>query len=301
MLAVIVPYYNYLRDETRIKNTLNFLEYLRGFKDVFSIVIESVLPDHDYLFRNVEVANKYCGAYVPTSCKSIIWRKENLINLAMPLVVCDAFAWIDSDLTFISPTWPRLTLDELKKVEVAQMFELAHWLDKDGSLDHSQNGFINSNLINPDDEYPSGNVLPGHPGHAWAMRTAAWKFIEGLPDKGIVGAGDTELAYSLVGEVARLQEEKSIEHYKDLSRQSMLISKLTYSFVSTAVVHHWHESGFIDKHFKKHWVLVDAYYDPKEDVVYNKDGLLELTDKGMRLQEPLLQLFHGTWQRSKQI
>jgi hypothetical protein len=280
MLTVIVPYFNPLNEELREKNTLEFLNYLNSNNDV-----DVVLVEVSTTYKPLPIYER--ASYIRVCPKTLIWRKENLINMAVEQLpdYVDSFAWIDSDLTFLRPDWATATLDLLHSgADIVQMFSGVIMLEENSNVTTIARGIIENSL---DAAMPViNNMLPGHPGFAWAMRKGVWKKIGKLPDKGIVGGGDTELAYALLGQLALLKGEKSIAHWEWLKKWGLMLTccDLSVSWLPGAIVHHWHGPEKLRGYFSRSSILIDNNYNPDVDVAYDKNGLLELTPTGLRLQ-----------------
>jgi hypothetical protein len=63
------------------------------------------------------------------------------------------------------------------------------------------------------------------------------------------------------------------------------VKKLTVDSVHGTIVHEWHGS-FVNRKYRERWdILTKNKYDPFEDIGYTDQGLLQLTDKGRRLEK----------------
>jgi hypothetical protein len=234
--------------------------------------------------------------------KTIIWRKENLINLAVQdLNEDDCFAWIDSDIVFSRHDWARATLELLEKVDVVQMFSQIIWLSKrreasiifNGIIAEAKGEIVENQFINvPEDILNDPNILPGHPGFAWAMTKTFWNKIHGFYDKSIVGGADAHFAYALLDKSNLFATEKSVKDYFNYRLWCGVVKShaAKFDFLQDAIIHNWHGSLEKRQYAPRKKILIDAQYDPVLDIEY-VDGVLELTERGMRLQPAIKEYF----------
>lgn len=284
MLHVIVPYFNPFNEVLRKKNTLQFLEWLSPNKDVIVSLAEAYLWNTKPLFSSQTAAKKVGKnvSYYNFKTETVIWRKENLINIVVENSSHECFAWIDPDIIFARPDWAKATLNMLyEETQIVQMFSEVILLNEQNEMVTTHRSFIKSH-ISRDSIGSNPNVLPGHPGFAWAMRRRTWSDIGKLPDKGIVGGGDTEFAYSLIGELDRLHSEKSPMHYVWLVHweQGLATLKPTYDFLPGAILHYWHGDESNRGYFSRCCILIEEHYNPNIDIrpsIYGVNELASLT------------------------
>lgn len=300
-LNVVVAYFNPTNDLLREKNASDFLLYLGRNSNVKTILVEAVHPGTRTL---PPVPCIYPSAYIRVTPKTLIWRKENLINFAVDgLNGGDCFAWIDADIMFSRMDWARIVLElfNKKSVDVLQLFSQIIWLNQrreisiifNGSIAESVGGIKENKFLDiPDEILNDPNILPGHPGFAWAMTKKVWGEIGALPDRGIVGGGDTDFAYALLGHHYKLRTEKSSQAWKWYNDWALPITKLSprVDYLEDLIIHNWHGDREKRQYVPRRKILIDANYDPWQDVEY-VNGILELTNRGMRLQPAIKEFF----------
>lgn len=289
MLNVIVAYFNYSGNPLRKKNTLDFLQYLSVTEDVDFYFIEA--SHNDNWFIQSETAAKglfpNMRLYLRIPVKSIIFRKENLINIAAKYLLDGPFAWLDSDITFYDKNWPRVIQDELFSSEVVHVFSMAEILDEKGLVTKTCKSIMPL-AWQMDFRHIQGNVLPGHVGFGWAMHKYGWIKMCGLPVFSIVGSGDAEFAYGILGQIDRLEIEKSPAHFTQLKNWAKN-ANVTCGYCDMMIQHHWHGPVMNRQHLKRDEILKNTNYDPIQDLILTPEGVLEFTPRGQRLQPALIQ------------
>ncbi|CAF3876223.1 unnamed protein product, partial [Adineta steineri] len=154
--------------------------------------------------QRFEVTQADNPRHIQVVAPSIMWMKENLINIAVQQLppTIDRNAWIDADVEFEHLNWPHLTMKALDRYPIVQMFKIGYFTGPSGKQeilrrDHSFGYSIRHNKP----IYPHHSQWYAHPGYAWAMHRDTFNAIGGLIDFCIVGSGDLHLAYALLGRV----------------------------------------------------------------------------------------------------
>ena len=204
-----------------------------------------------------------------------LWHKENMINLGVKYLLPSdwkAFAWIDADLEFLSPTWATDVLRILNgSKDIVQLF--SHCIDMDAKKEtmkivHSA-GF---QYCEGKKYYAKGNGSDyWHPGYAWAITRKAYEKIEGLYEYGILGSGDFIMLTCLLGKGDKSINEENSEDYKDsvLKFQSK-IRNLRFGYVPGTLKHHFHGSKKNRKYTERWKILVNHQYSPYDFLVKNE-------------------------------
>lgn len=220
---------------------------------------------------------------VRVRAKTLVWNKENLINVAIKRLPSDwhSLAWIDADVVFRSPSWAADTLRALQHYPVVQPWGNCYDLGPHGEHLELHHSFCRlwheQKVVNP---HWSRDYTYPHPGYAWAARRDALEQVGGLIDVGALGAGDHHMAYALIGRVRETAPMGVTEGYiRPLfgwqERAKAFGQHLGY--VAGTIEHHWHgpkaARGYVDR-----WkIVVDNAFDPATDLVKNADGVNELT------------------------
>jgi hypothetical protein len=209
--------------------------------------------------------------------KTPLWHKENMINLGVKKLLptnWKAFAWIDSDLEFDSPTWAIDTLKILNGAkDIVQIF--SHCVD----LDH--NDMTMSVFNSAGYQYSYGktycNTGPNywHPGFAWAITRKAYDSIGGLYDSAILGSGDNIMLLSLLGNGLKAINEKSTDGYKESIRVFQKKARhLRFGYTPGMIRHYFHGSKKNRKYTERWKILLDHEYCPNKHITYDKNGII---------------------------
>jgi hypothetical protein len=206
-----------------------------------------------------------------------LWHKENMINLGVKKLLPEgwkAFAWIDADLEFESTTWASDALKVLNgSKDIIQLF--SHAVDMDASK--------NAMSIFPSFgfQYSKGSKygLPGvnmwHPGFAWACTRRAYEKMGGLYERSILGAGDHNMSFSIIGNGVKSVNVATTQDYKDsLLEFEKGASNLRLGYVPGVIRHYFHGTKRNRKYGERWRILIDNEYSPNLHIMHNKDGLL---------------------------
>lgn len=287
VLYVILPYFNFCGFKKRRELFVKFVDRIK-FKCEIRLVVSELMGPAPLPCMHVWRHLKF-----PT--KNHVWVKENLINLAVNQLPNDwqYVAWIDADLTFLSPNWARDTIRALGRSDVVQMWQTAVNLGPTGEalkIDKSY-GYMHGGSGTP--WVPNDRYGFWHPGYAWACTRQAWERMTGLMDWAILGSGDRHLAMALTGRALHSAPGTVHPNYKKLLEEfQKLCAGLTLSWVPGTIVHHWHGS-FVNRRYRERWdILTKNNFDPLKDLQF-EDGRLSLTRSGLRLVGELDEYFLG--------
>lgn len=239
-------------------------------------------------------------------------------------------AWIDADIQFARPDWVQETLHQLQIYRVVQMWShstdygpdfqpiaqagslFASYL-KDGkvlqpierraavrttaarSAGHKDSCCCPCCMPCPPDPgpYPFRGLL--HTGYAWAARRSALSDLGLLGDIGILGSGDRHMAYALIGAVERSFPIGIHKNYTDywLRWQARAEAKIQrkVGVVPGTINHFWHGSKQHRRYQDRWKILVGDQYDPLEDIKYDFHGVLELTNRNLKLRDDVIHYF----------
>ena len=209
-----------------------------------------------------------------------LWHKENMVNLAVEKLLkprnYKAFAWIDADLEFDSPSWASDTLRILNGCkDVVQLF--SHCVDMDGRQNTLSvfTGFGYS--FEKQKAYTKRGSDYWHPGFAWAITRRAFEKIGGLYDKGVLGSGDSIMALALIDQVGVMTNPRYCPTYnRSMLECQARMSSLRLGYTPGVVRHHYHGSKKNRKYTERWKVLMKHQYSPDADLVYDpSSGLLK--------------------------
>jgi hypothetical protein len=206
-----------------------------------------------------------------------LWHKENMINIGVSKLLppsWKAFAWIDMDVEFENPTW---ALDTLKLLngsrDIVQVF--SHCIDM------NLRGDAMSIFPSFGFQYAKGSTFGGtginmwHPGFAWAMTQKAYERIGGLYDVSILGAGDNNMCFAIIGNGLKTLNNATSDDYKQsISDFEQKAATLRLGYTPGLIRHYFHGSKK-NRQYNERWkILVNHSYSPLLHVKKNADGIL---------------------------
>ena len=118
-LVVLTTYFNPCRYATRRRNYDLFMAGMHK-AGVTCITIECAFGEAPFeLPPALDV--------IQVRANTLLWQKERLLNLAASWLPrqCRYVAWLDCDILFDNPRWPRELVKQLQRHPVAQVFETA--------------------------------------------------------------------------------------------------------------------------------------------------------------------------------
>lgn len=110
-LHVIIVISNPCNFAIRYILTKEFIRRMKDEKNVILYIVELVYGVQEYYVT--EVDNK---RHLRLRTKYPFWHKENMINIGVKKLLPEtwkAFAWIDADIEFDSPTWATLLVSKV--------------------------------------------------------------------------------------------------------------------------------------------------------------------------------------------
>jgi len=144
----------------------------------------------------------------------------------------------------------------------------------------------------------------GHTGYAWACTRTAWNTLGGLYDRSILGSGDRNIAYALIGRVSQSYNIEIAEPYKrdlaDYEREALLLN-MDVGTMAGNLLHAYHGPKVL-RGYKSRWkILVDNQYDPDRDIKRDAQGLYQLTNRKPRLRDDIRRYFRERDEDSKSL
>ncbi len=265
--------------------------------------------------RHHEVTSFENPHHIQLRSPAQMWHKENLLNIAMQRLPADAeyIAWIDADIAFARPDWVVETIHQLQHFQIVQMFSHAqdvspnHDLGNGRILSKPQQSFLCSWATGetlPDylrggpggqsyGSYPAGQLW--HTGYAWAARRSAINDLGGLGDIGLLGSGDHHMAAALIGKVANTIHGKMhpnfLKYWARWQDRAEKHIKRNIGYVPGLILHYWHGSKVSRRYVDRWKILVEEKYDPELDLSYDFQGVLQLTDRNIRLRDRVREYF----------
>jgi hypothetical protein len=220
---------------------------------------------------------------------SEIWIKECVLNLLTKRLPLQAqyLAFMDCDFRLARDDWANECVQLLQHYDVLQMW--SHMVDLDafnepvGQINSFIWNWMNGKIKNSFDYYAYGKPgYPGAPGLAWAWRRKALDAVGGLIDTGIIGAGDSYMAYALIG---RLGEQHTLRTllapaYKnpmfEWQKRAEYHIKRNVGVMRGLALHFFHGPKALRFYGSREKILADCQFDPAKDLTRDAQGVYQL-------------------------
>jgi hypothetical protein len=237
--------------------------------------------------------------HVPVRAKTLVWTKENLLNLGVARLPQDwqYVAFIDADIFFRTPNWAAETVHALQQYDVVQPWSDCYDLGPDGEHMQLHRAFCrlwqDGRPIKPG----QAGYQFGHPGYAWAFTRVALDQLGGLIETAALGAGDHHMAMALIDRV-----EETIPGYlaagyrrplEDWQERAAIFIKGNISYVPGTIEHGFHGSKQKRKYIDRWEILRRNAFDPSVDLKRNVWGVFELAGNKPTLRRDIDRYFRS--------
>jgi hypothetical protein len=205
-----------------------------------------------------------------------LWHKENMINLGVKYLLpkdYKAFAWIDADVEFESPTWAMDTLKILNGTsDVVQLWSHAIFMSRDEMNLDIFNSF-GYRCIKDNKRYKYTDKDYWHPGFAWAITRTAYEHLGGLYDD-VIGSADTIMSMSFINKL-HVKQTKPYhdDYYQDMGNYREKASSLSVGYVPGVIRHYYHGSKLNRKYVEREQMLISNNYSPFKHLTYDEIGI----------------------------
>jgi len=311
-LYVISVLTNPERYKQRVKLFKEFMARMQNYK-VNHVVVECVQGA-----RPFEVTSASNPMHIQLNTNSVLWMKENLVNIALNRLPPNwkYAAWIDGDVDFVNPDWVEDTIHELQHAPVVQLFEHAIDLGPDHEFLNKWKSFGSSYVqglpfkgskqewdVKETECYMFGPYSGKdigeywHSGYAWAATRQALDGFGGLIDFGIAGAGDHHMACSIIGK-ANLSVPKDvhpnyIKLLKEWETRALRTAHKHMGFVKGTLIHYWHGKKR-DRQYRSRWDILKTHqFDPTRDIYKDTTGLWVLHPSNIGLRDDIRKYFQS--------
>jgi hypothetical protein len=254
--------------------------------------------------RPFEVTEAGNPRHVRVRSSTELWHKENLIQLGLRALPLDwkYVAWVDADVSFLSPTWVKDTLDALQHYQVVQLWQDTLDMGPKGEVVQHHRSFcwhhVNGTQRKPTGGYGYGSPSFWHPGFAWAARREALDGLGGLMVlPAVLGSADHHMALALINEAEDSMPGGIHPNYRQLvlewQEQAQSVIKSNIGYVPGTLVHHWHGKKK-DRRYQDRWqILVRHQFDPLRDVRLDSSGLMTLAPNRTKLRDDIRAYFRA--------
>lgn len=291
LLHVVTAIANPLRWQSRIRLYRDFERHMQA-SGVRLTVVECAYGDRPH-----ELAAGVGVQHVPVRARTLVWNKENLLNLGIAALPEDwkYVAWIDADILFRRPDWAAATVHALQLYDVVQPWSDCYDLGPAGEHLAVHRSFCRK-------WHDGAPITPGygvfaHPGYAWAATRQALEHVGGLVETAALGAADHHMAMALAGRVELSLPGGMTEGYRRplLRWQERAQRHIAGNIgaVAGTIEHAWHGSKRSRRYIERWDVLTRARFDPDEDTKRNVWGVLELAGNKPELRRGIDAYFHA--------
>jgi len=151
--------------------------------------------------------------------------------------------------------------------------------------------FANKSILYKSSDSNNFNKIGVSTGQIWSANKLFYKKIGKINDIEIIGGADSIIANfcilqdkSFENKINKKMTIKSLDNWK-LYRENF--KDIKYSHVDGLIVHYWHGDLINRQYTGRYNRLIEANYNPENDITYDKYGVLKFTEAGQRL-EPLI-------------
>jgi hypothetical protein len=296
---IVMPFHNPARYSGKLPRFLRAAEAIQrqGYRVA---AIEAVEPG-----REPEVPPDAANEVFQVSFPSVLWAKENLINIAVERLPreCSRVAWVDADVLFQNDRWGEEANEALKATcFVVQPFRSAVWLSQDVSealLQHdSPRVSAEKHCVGAAvaaHALPDSSCVRGHVGFAWCARREFFQEV-GLYDRMIIGGGDHIAACGFFG----LSRDRILEDLHNPLQEADIRSWIERAHdmvqgrvgsVAGTIQHLWHGERKHREYDTRYQVLAEAHFDPRRDLQTTQEGVLYLSSSCADLESQILRYF----------
>lgn len=279
VLYVLVSYFNYNGNKSREKNIRSFIE--KNSNSLVKIVLIEGIYNNQNELKDL---SSQVFLHLKYEIRHPISLQDNLINVGIKKIPTDwqYVAWVDSDVVFNNQDWADNILKELRKKDIVHCFKEADFLNKDGepfNFNFLSECYIYLNKIK-DLEINQ----KGHCGFAWAFKRSFYEQMEEIFDYSIIGSNDTVMSLVVLKKPLEDYFSKSgySKEYIDLVTKYYNRKKeIKFAYANNKITHLWH-GDISHRHYSLRKNILKKYqFNPKQHILKNRQGIIELTEKGL--------------------
>jgi hypothetical protein len=291
-LWIVTCYFNPSGYQTKLQNYKTFERVIRN-SNLNLLTVECVFDDWDFELapsKNV----------LRVRANSIMWLKENLLNMAIGCLPSTArkVVWSDCDILFTNPNWAVETASLLDDFPIVQPYQRVIRLPRSHTHYQGQGDTWKSfaYIWNTHPQlHNMGNFrLHGHTGMAWAARLELLK-KHGLYHGCISGSGDHLMAHAMCGTFKDPCVERIVGPVKIRNPFFRYFLNWAYPFyqevkgniqyVPGDVLHLWHGEIENRQYLQRHKELRELGFDPYKDLRLGDNGIWEWNSSKKELHE----------------
>jgi hypothetical protein len=288
LLHVVTAVANPIRWDSRIRLYREFERHMLD-SGVRLTVVECAYGERPFQCAGTPGVN-----HVPVRARTLVWTKENLLNLGIGRIDAKYIAVIDADVRFRKPNWASETVQALQQYDAVQPWSDCYDLGPDDDHLHAHRSFCRLWADrNPIVQGPNatGGYQFGHPGYAWAYTRQALEWLGGLIETAALGAADHHMAMALIGKVEESIPGNLTAGYKaplyQWQQHATQHLARNIGYVPGSIEHHWHGSKTKRDYIGRWEILARNAFDPVTDLKRNTWGVLELAGNKPELRRDL--------------
>lgn len=288
-----------------VANPIRWCSRMRLYREFEEHMLKSgvslTVVECAYGERPFEVPDTAGVNVVRVRSKTLVWNKENLINIGVSRLPDNwkYMAWVDADIFFRRLHWATETVHALQQYEIVQPWTDAYDLGpNDEHIQHHKSfchQWWHKKPVVPDGNgfwtFDGGPYTYPHSGYAWAATRETIERMGGLFELGAMGAGDHHMALSLVGLADRSLPGKVTasyrNHLKRWEARALCHINTNIGFVHGTIEHRFHGRK-TDRQYVNRWgMILEHGFDPDTDLKRNVHGVTELACNKPELRHDL--------------
>ena len=266
------------------------LENYRLFRRHLAVPLATVELSFD---GNFQLGPGDADALLQIHGGDVMWQKERLLNLALPMVpeTCRNIAWLDCDVIFVGDEWVAHACRALDEVGLLHLFQERYDPGRGWTPDQLDSDPFPPDRLVPSMVYkivvegtPPEDLLVPHPrvkrwasnGLAWASRRDLLE-AHGLYDALILGSGDRAMLCAAFGRFedcsrALLMNERQEEHYRAWARPYFETVRGRVGYIPGRAVHLWHGEVKDRQYGERERAFERFGFDPFRDIARDEHG-----------------------------
>lgn len=300
-LAIVTCFFNPTHSIRRVKNFNFFMEGIKK-AGVHMLVVECAFNSRDHEIDHEHV--------IQLRSNDIMWHKERLLNIGIQRLIEEGYekiAWLDADIKFQTPDWPKLISATLEECNLCQVFSEVLIHDNKG-VSFSSKSSLKSLQMHGDTR--SNTSRGAQSGFGWAARAEIFKQIS-LYEHAVIGGGDKMM---LMASVAKNTEDDTLKEltyssiacencgyrHKSAAYTSSYITwmkkwnnvvdrKVSYAPVKIEDMYHGKRSD--RKYMVRRNILLNHQFDPQHDLVLEDNGCYRWSEHKQELHEEVKAYF----------
>jgi hypothetical protein len=236
--------------------------------------------------------------FVHVKATTLVWNKENLMNIGISRLPHDAryIGTFDADIHFRKRGWAAETIHALQLHPVVQPWGAAYDLGPNDEHISTHTSFCR--LFHEGQpvvatgsgfwKFDGGKAEYAHTGYAWAWTRSILDKIGGLFEVGGMGSGDHHMALAMVGNVEKSFPEGTSAAYRRALdiwqyRANAHINR-NVGYVPGTIEHRFHGSKKARSYVGRWDIFVKHGFDPLRDLKRNSYGVVEWSGANPELE-----------------